>query len=79
MPGAAGDPARVRVRSNRWTDRGTFTPEHHPLHPPESSWVQVREVRSRPALGAKPFTFYSYRLSPHPTFLVNGHLVREPW
>ncbi|MFD7980816.1 hypothetical protein [Streptomyces sp. NPDC059071] len=65
--------------SNRWADRGTFTPEHHPIHPPESSWVQVREVLPRPALGAKPFTFYSYKLSPHPTFLVNGHLVRGPW
>ncbi|MFJ6353919.1 hypothetical protein ACWGI1_36300 [Streptomyces sp. NPDC054835] len=40
---------------------------------------RVREVRPRPAAGTKPFTFYSYRLSPHPTFLVNGHLVREPW
>ncbi|GAA2794932.1 hypothetical protein [Streptomyces showdoensis] len=65
--------------SNRWQNRNTFTPEHHPTAPPESTWVQVREVRPRPAAGTKPFTFYSYRLSPHPTFLVNGHLVREPW
>ncbi|MGA5193338.1 hypothetical protein [Streptomyces exfoliatus] len=63
--------------SDRWQSRGTFTPEHHPLDPPERSWVQVKEVRPRPALGAKPFTFYSYRLAPYPTFLVNGHLVRE--
>ncbi|MEU5220205.1 hypothetical protein AB0G79_28975 [Streptomyces sp. NPDC020807] len=65
--------------SDRWADRGTFTPEHHPLDPPESSWIQVHEVRPRPALGTKPFTFYGYRLAPHPTFLVNGHLVRESW
>ena len=65
--------------SDRWVSRGTFRPEHHPLDPPERSWIQVREVRPRPALGTKPFTFYSYRLAPHPTFLVNGHLVREPW
>ncbi|MFI8963592.1 hypothetical protein ACIGO8_15935 [Streptomyces sp. NPDC053493] len=65
--------------SDRWQDRGTFSPERHRLDPPERSWVQVREVRPRPAAGAKPFTFYSYRLAPHPTFLVNGHLVREPW
>ncbi|MER7537310.1 hypothetical protein ABTX77_21355 [Streptomyces sp. NPDC097704] len=65
--------------SDRWADRGTFTPEHHPLDPPESSWIKVQEVRPRPALGTKPFTFYSYRLAPHPTFLVNGHLAREPW
>ncbi|WMX46416.1 hypothetical protein [Streptomyces roseicoloratus] len=65
--------------SDRWQSRGTFAPEHHRLDPPESTWVQVHEVRPRPASGTKPFTFYSYRLSPHPTFLVNGHLVREPW
>ncbi|MFD6345317.1 hypothetical protein ACFWF9_11385 [Streptomyces roseolus] len=65
--------------ADRWQSRGTFTPETHPLHPPESSWVQVHEVRPRPALGAKPFTFYGYRLAPYPTFLVNGHLAREGW
>lgn len=65
--------------SDRWESRGTFVPERHPLHLHESTWVQVREVRPRPALGAKPFTFYSYRLDPHPGFLVNGHLVRETW
>ncbi|WP_314619544.1 hypothetical protein [Streptomyces stackebrandtii] len=67
------------VVSDRWASRGTFAPEYHRIDPPESSWIQVHEVRPRPALGTKPFTFYSYRLSPHPTFLVNGHLVREPW
>ncbi|MFF0485721.1 hypothetical protein [Streptomyces sp. NPDC004435] len=67
------------VISDRWRSRGTFTPETHPLDPPESSWVQVHEVRPRPALGTKPFTFYAYRLAPHPTFLVNGHLAREAW
>ncbi|MCX2182314.1 hypothetical protein KV205_17510 [Streptomyces sp. SKN60] len=82
--GARFTPATHRVVSqlcvsDRWQSRGTFAPEHHRLDPPESTWVQVHEVRPRPALGAKPFTFYSYRLSPHPTFLVNGHLVREPW
>ncbi|MGW5423726.1 hypothetical protein [Streptomyces sp. NPDC003943] len=77
-PSKRGLVSRLYV-SNRWAGRGTFTPEHHPTAPPESSWVQVHEVRPRPALGAKPFTFYNYKLSPHPTFLVNGHLVREPW
>ncbi|MBT2440409.1 hypothetical protein J7E93_09865 [Streptomyces sp. ISL-36] len=81
--GARFTPSTTRASrlcvSNRWASRGTFVAEQHRLDPPESSWVQVREVRPRPALGAKPFTFYSYRLEPHPTFLVNGHLVREPW
>ncbi|MER5963745.1 hypothetical protein [Streptomyces sp. NPDC002057] len=63
--------------SNRWMSRNTFAPEVHPLDPPESSWIKVQEVRPRPALGTKPFTFYSYRLEPHPTFLVNGHLARQ--
>ncbi|MER8045670.1 hypothetical protein [Streptomyces sp. NPDC094032] len=77
-PSQRGLASRLYV-SNRWQTRNTFVPEHHPTAPPESSWIQVREVRPRPALGAKPFTFYSYRLAPHPTFLVSGHLVREPW
>ncbi|MFF5925823.1 hypothetical protein [Streptomyces hydrogenans] len=83
--GARFTPEAVKGRASRlyiadrWQSRGTFTPEHHPLDPPESSWVQVHEVRPRPALGTKPFTFYGYRLDPYPTFLVNGHLAREAW
>ncbi|WP_198540479.1 hypothetical protein [Streptomyces exfoliatus] len=77
-PSKRGLVSRLYV-SNRWESRSVFSPEHHPLDPPESSWIQVHEIRPRPALGTKPFTFYSYRLAPHPTFLVNGHLVREPW
>ncbi|MFB7369165.1 hypothetical protein ACFC0D_04920 [Streptomyces sp. NPDC056222] len=77
-PSKRGLASRLVV-TDRWRSRGTFVPEHHPIDPPESSWIQVHEIRPRPALGTKPFTFYSYRLEPHPTFLVNGHLVREPW
>ncbi|WP_432123155.1 hypothetical protein [Streptomyces sp. S1] len=80
--GARFTPPRRGLRSqlcvsNHWADRGTFAPEEHPLDPPESSWIKVHEVRPRPALGTKPFTFYGYRLAPYPTFLLNGHLVRE--
>ncbi|MEU9856852.1 hypothetical protein [Streptomyces sp. NPDC047974] len=82
--GARFTPSKRGVRSElyvsgRWQSRGTFAPENHPLAPPESTWVQVHEVRPRPALGAKPFTFYGYRLAPYPTFLVNGHLARASW
>ncbi|MEU3691170.1 hypothetical protein [Streptomyces narbonensis] len=82
--GARFTPSKRGLRSqlyvtDGWARRGTFAPEEHPLDPPESSWIKVQEVRPRPALGAKPFTFYSYRLAPYPTFLVNGHLVREAW
>lgn len=82
--GARFTPSKRGMRSqlyvtDGWARRGIFAPEEHPLDPPESSWIKVQEVRPRPALGAKPFTFYSYRLAPYPTFLVNGHLVRETW
>ncbi|MEU6484597.1 hypothetical protein [Streptomyces sp. NPDC046887] len=69
--------ASALVVTDRWANRGTFVPEHHRIDPPESGWVRVHEVRPRPALGTKPFTFYAYRLDPHPTFLVNGHLARQ--
>ncbi|WGP10931.1 hypothetical protein [Streptomyces sp. SH5] len=78
--GARFTPARNGLASHlvvvdRWAARGTFRPEHHDADPVESSWVTVESVRPRPAPG-KPFTLYGYRLKPHPTFLVNGHLVR---
>ncbi|MET9377628.1 hypothetical protein ABZX98_26460 [Streptomyces sp. NPDC002992] len=77
-PDMQGRASRLYI-SDRWLSRDTYGPEQHPLQLNEAEWVKVREVRPRPALGTKPFTFYSYRLEPHPTFLVNGHLVREPW
>ncbi|MET9773361.1 hypothetical protein ABZ023_03710 [Streptomyces sp. NPDC006367] len=66
------------VVADSWPSRGTFVPERHPLQLRESSWQQVHTVRVRTA-GAKPFTLHSYRLDPHPSFLVNGHLARRPW
>jgi GTP cyclohydrolase I len=63
---------------DRWPSRGMFKPERHPLQLRESSWVQVREVRHR-AAGSKPYTLYAFRLAPRSSFLVNGHLARQPW
>ncbi|MFJ7180529.1 hypothetical protein ACIQXA_30000 [Streptomyces massasporeus] len=65
------------VVADSWPSRGTFQPEHHPLEPDGSSWVEVREVRRRRAEGTKPFTLYSYRPDPDPGFLINGHLARQ--
>ncbi|MFF1320116.1 hypothetical protein ACFVZZ_11930 [Streptomyces chartreusis] len=73
-----GRASRVYI-SDRWARRGTFQAEHHPLELDESNWVEVRDVQLRKVEGAKPFTLYSYRLNPHPGFLVNGHLARQPW
>ncbi|MFE7437936.1 hypothetical protein ACFYVW_35365 [Streptomyces tendae] len=61
-----------------WSSRGAFKAERHPLHLRESGWTQVHEVRLRTTVN-KPFTLYSYRLDPHPGFLVNGHLARQSW
>ncbi|MFJ4337138.1 hypothetical protein [Streptomyces sp. NPDC088915] len=73
--GVPGRVSRLYI-ADRWPSRDTYRPEEHPLQLQESSWINVHEVRPRPALGTKPFTFYGYRLAPHPTFLLNGHLVR---
>lgn len=85
--GARFTPARKGLASHltvvdRWAARGTFRPEHHDAEPVESNGVTVEAVRPRTAPG-KPFTLYRYRyrLRPHPTFLVNGHLSarRSEW
>ncbi|UUU41352.1 hypothetical protein [Streptomyces sp. NBC_00162] len=66
------------VVTDRWQRRGTFAEEEHPMHLVERHTAEVSEVRPHTATGAKPFTLYTYRLDPHPGFLVNGHLVRAP-
>lgn len=55
------------VVADGWPSRGT------------SAWVEVRDVHLRRTDGTKPFTLYDFRLAPYPSFLVNGHLAREPW
>ncbi|MEV5600380.1 hypothetical protein AB0L33_02930 [Streptomyces sp. NPDC052299] len=77
-PRPQGTTASHLVVVDNWPARGTFRPERHAVQPKESAWVEVLEVRERTASG-KPFTFYDYRLDPHPTFLVNGHLARQAW
>jgi GTP cyclohydrolase I len=67
------------VVAESWPSRGTFDAEQHTLELRESEWAEVREVRLRRAESPKPFTLYSYRLDPYPSFLINGHLAREPW
>jgi GTP cyclohydrolase I len=43
----------------------------------ESEWVRVLEVRRVVAEGKKPFTVYSFKCDPHPTFLISGHLTHN--
>ncbi|WP_237292899.1 hypothetical protein [Streptomyces katrae] len=66
------------VVADSWPTRGTFRPEAHPVDLEESTWVGVGAVTER-VPSRKPSVVYRFRLDPHPTFLVNGHLVRTPW
>ncbi len=43
----------------------------------ESEWVKVESVRPIGTTGTKPYTVYSYKCEPHPTFLIAGHLVHN--
>ncbi|MFD9879897.1 hypothetical protein ACFWZT_00345 [Streptomyces alboflavus] len=76
-PDKHGRASRLAV-ADTWPSRGTFHAEHHPLGLREATWAEVHEVRRRTS-GDKPFTLYAFRLDPYPSFLVNGHLARQPW
>ncbi|MGW0749324.1 hypothetical protein [Streptomyces sp. NPDC002587] len=76
-PRPSGSASQLVV-ADSWPTRGTFQAEEHPVELDESTWVEVRSVTLR-APSAKPSTLYDFGLTPHPDFLVNGHLVRTPW
>jgi GTP cyclohydrolase I len=68
--------------SDRWNQAGWFgkhgfQQEDHSTPLLESRFVAVRAVRPVTAEGTKPFRVYSYKCSPHPTFLVGGHLTHN--
>ena len=65
--------------SNRWNQPGWygkhgFRQRDHRTSLVESSYVPVRSVRPVRATGKRPFTVYSFRCEPYPTFLIAGHL-----
>ena len=60
-----------------WYGRHGFRQEEHRTTLQESRFVRVRKVVSLNADGKKPFTVYSFKCSPHPTFLVAGHLTHN--
>ncbi len=57
-----------------WYGRHGFEKQEHATSLIESRFVDVLEVRRITAEGKKPFTVYSFTCSPHPTFLIGGHL-----
>ncbi|WP_232108274.1 MULTISPECIES: hypothetical protein [Streptomyces] len=73
-----GGRASHLVVADSWSSRGALPSEQHSLQLREMTWTQVHEVRRRTTEN-KPFTLYSYRLDPYPSFLINGHLARQAW
>jgi GTP cyclohydrolase I len=60
-----------------WYGKHGFQQESHRTTLNESRFVAVRAVRPVSASGTKPFRVYSFKCSPHPTFLVAGHLTHN--
>jgi len=60
-----------------WLERHGFQQEEHRTDLVESEWVRVASVRQIRADGNKPFTVYSFKCSPYPTFLAYGHLLHN--
>jgi len=69
----------VTDRWNRpgWYGKHGFQQEDHRTTLIESRFVAVRAVRHVTSLGKKPVRVYSFKCSPHPTFLVAGHLTHN--
>jgi GTP cyclohydrolase I len=65
--------------TDRWNQEGWyrkhgFRQEEHSTTLLESRFVPVLAVRPVRADGRKPYRVFSFRCSPHPTFLIGGHL-----
>lgn len=74
------DPSRSHLYiSNRWDKPGWFKKhgfqqEDHRTDLVESEFIDVLSVKPVRAEGTKPYTVYSFKCSPYPTFLIKGHL-----
>jgi NADPH-dependent 7-cyano-7-deazaguanine reductase QueF len=60
-----------------WYGKHGFQQGDHRTALVESRFVAVRAVRPVSACGKELFRVYSYKCSPHPTFLVAGHLTHN--
>lgn len=63
--------------ADSWFRKHGFQQESHRTDLIESSWVKVKRVTPLEAAGKKPWTVYSFRCEPYPTFLINGHLTHN--
>ncbi len=71
------DHASALYVADSWFRRHGFRAENHWTDLIESEWAKVTDVHPIRAEGRKPYTVYSFTCSPHPTFLIGGHLTHN--
>ena len=79
--GARFSGGRQLYVADRWNKRGWygkhgFRQERQRIAFVEASYSKVLEVRRKVAKN-KPYTVYSFRCEPYPTFLIGGHLTHN--
>lgn len=63
--------------ADSWFRRHGFPQDDYATDLIESEYVEVESVEPVTATGAKPYTVYSFKCEPHPTFLIAGHLTHN--
>jgi len=71
-----GAASRLYV-ADSWFRKHGFPQDDYATDLIESEYVQVESVTPVTATGAKPYTVYSFKCDPHPTFLIAGHLTHN--
>ncbi|GAA1019549.1 hypothetical protein GCM10009565_04560 [Amycolatopsis albidoflavus] len=70
-------PASALYVADSWMRRHGFPQGDYATDLIESEYVEVVSVKPVTASGAKPYTVYSFKCEPHPTFLIGGHLTHN--
>lgn len=63
--------------ADSWFRKHGFPQDDYATDLIESEYVHVRSVKPVAAVGAKPYTVYSFTCDPYPTFLIGGHLTHN--
>lgn len=71
-----GAASRLYV-ADSWFRKHGFPQDDYATDLIESEYVQVESVTPVTASGTKPYTVYSFKCDPHPTFLIAGHLTHN--
>jgi GTP cyclohydrolase I len=71
-----GTASRLYV-ADSWFRKHGFPQDDYATDLIESEYVQVESVTPVTATGTKPYTVYSFKCDPHPTFLIAGHLTHN--